>query len=57
MPLDLLSAFHVVIVSFCFGHKFEVFLVESVHLDLVVSFITIFGLDYGLDFLTNFSDF
>ncbi len=53
MPLYLLGAFHVVVVSFCLGHKFEVFLVESVHLDLVVSFITVFGLDDGFDLLEN----
>lgn len=57
MPLYLLGAFHVVVVSFCLRHKFEVFLVESVHLDLVVSFITVFGLDDGLDLLANLSYF
>jgi hypothetical protein len=42
MSLDLLSAFHVVVVSFCLGHKFEIFLIEGVHLNLIESFITIF---------------
>ena len=52
MSLYLLGAFHVVVVFFCLRHKFEVFLVESVHLDLVVSFIAVFGLDDGFDLLT-----
>lgn len=46
VPLDLFGTFHVIVVSLCLGHKFEVFLIESVHLDLIVSFITVFGLDY-----------
>ena len=53
MPLYLLGTFHVVVVSFCLRHEFEVFLVESVHLNLVVSFITVFGLDDGFDLLAN----
>lgn len=53
MSLNLIHTTRVVIIAFVFRHELEVFVINSVHLLLVILAVAAFGLGYSLDFLTN----
>lgn len=53
MSFNLIHTAGVMIIAFVFRHELEVFVINGVHLLLVIFAIAAFGLGYSLDLLTN----